>query len=103
MIAQENRYADEMGTEEESQESESPRKGFEVNFTVGRIEDGTAILLSKDHNIVEIPLCLLPPEIGPGNILKFNVSRNKNEEKKRVKKNLATQKQILEDPNFFDD
>ena len=39
-------------------EDEAPK--FSVNFTIGRIEDGSAILLSKDHNIIEIPLSLLP-------------------------------------------
>ena len=76
---------------------------FSVNYTVGWIEDGTAILLSKDHNLIEIPLCLLPPTIGPGNILWFGVQRNQQAENWWVKEILAIQKQILEDPNFFDD
>jgi hypothetical protein len=72
-----------------------------VNYTVGRIEDGNAILLSRDHNLIDVPLSLLPPGIHPGNILKFQVERNMKEEKKREKEILSIQKQILEDPNFF--
>jgi len=77
------------------------KKKFEINCTVGRIEDGNAILLSGDHNILEVPLMLLPKEIRPGNILKFKVERNLELEKKREQEILSIQKQILEDPNFF--
>ncbi len=52
------------------------KKKFEVNYTVGRIEDGNAILLSNEHNILDVPLMLLPKSIKPGNILKFKVERN---------------------------
>ena len=59
------------------------KKKFEVNYTVGRIEDGTAILLSSEHNILDVPLMLLPKNIKPGNILKFKVERNLDMERKR--------------------
>lgn len=59
------------------------KKKFEVNCTVGRIEDGNAILLSAEHNILEVPLILLPKKIKPGNILKFRVERNLELEKHR--------------------
>jgi glutamine phosphoribosylpyrophosphate amidotransferase len=52
------------------------KKKFEINCTVGRIEEGNAILLSSEHNILEVPLMLLPKDIKPGNILKFRVERN---------------------------
>ena len=57
------------------------KKKFEVNCTVGRIEDGNAILLSAEHNIMEVPLVLLPKDIKPGNILKIRVERNLEMEK----------------------
>jgi len=72
-------------------------------YTVGRIEDGAAILISKDHNLIEIPLWLLPNDIGPGNILRFSFDRDYKAEKKRVKEILSIQKQILEDPIFFEE
>ena len=62
----------------DSEDEEVPK--FAVNFTIGWIEDGTAILLSKDHNIIEIPLSLLPSDIMPGNIMKFTVEWNLKEE-----------------------
>lgn len=77
------------------------KKKFEVNYTVGRIEDGNAILLSSEHNILDVPLMLLPKNIKPGNILKFRVERNLDMERKREAEILSIQKQILEDPNFF--
>ena len=72
-----------------------------MNYTVGRIEDGNAILLSSEHNILDVPLMLLPKNIKPGNILKFRVERNLDGERKREAEILSIQKQILEDPNFF--
>ena len=77
------------------------KKKFEVNYTVGRIEDGNAILLSSEHNILDVPLMLLPKNIKPGNILKFKVERNLDLERKREAEIMSIQKQILEDPNFF--
>lgn len=59
------------------------KKKFEVNYTVGRIEDGDAILLSTEHNILNVPLSLLPKGIKAGNILKFKVERNLELERKR--------------------
>jgi hypothetical protein len=59
------------------------KKKFEVNYTVGRIEDGDAILLSSEHNILNMPLSLLPQGIKPGNILKFKVERNLEMERNR--------------------
>lgn len=50
---------------------------------MGRIEDGNAILLSSEHNILDVPLMLLPKSIKPGNILKFRVERNFEGERKR--------------------
>mmetsp|Transcript_15959 Transcript_15959/g.13936 ORF Transcript_15959/g.13936 Transcript_15959/m.13936 type:complete len:83 (+) Transcript_15959:134-382(+) len=60
-MAMENRI-DEMNPEEEEEEYEGDNNidtegnKFELNYTVGRIEDGAAILISKDHNLIEIPL-----------------------------------------------
>lgn len=59
------------------------QKEFKVNYTVGRIEDGQAILLSGDHNLIDVPLMLLPKNIKPGNILKFSVERNLELEEQR--------------------
>jgi glutamine phosphoribosylpyrophosphate amidotransferase len=59
------------------------KKKFEINCTVGRIEEGNAILLSSEHNILEVPLMLLPKDIKPGNILMFRVERNLAMERQR--------------------
>lgn len=66
-------------------------KEFTVNFTVGRIEDGNAILLSQDHNLIDVPLMLLPKHIKPGNILKFQVERNLEMEEERERQILSIQ------------
>lgn len=107
-MAKENHidHVDQEEEEEDKDELENPTicngAKFELNYTVGRIEDGVAILISKDHNLIEIPLWLLPGDIGPGNILKFSVDRNIEAEEARVNKILSIQKQILENPNFFE-
>lgn len=104
-MAKENRIY-ELNPEEEEEEDEDnngPKdesNKFELNYTIGRIEDGAAVLISKDHNLIEIPLWLLPTDIGPGNILKFSVDRNVKAEQKRVDEILSIQKQILEIPDF---
>jgi hypothetical protein len=64
-MAKENKYDDvevedeedgiEISSNEENMVKDQDKK-FELNYTVGRIEDGAAILLSKDHNLIEIPL-----------------------------------------------
>lgn len=68
------------------------KKKFEVNYTVGRIEDGDAVLLSAQHNILNVPLSLLPLGIKAGNILKFKVERNLELERKREAEILSIQK-----------
>ncbi len=40
-------------------------------------------MLSAEHNILEVPLMLLPKLIRPGNILKFRVVRNLEMERQR--------------------
>jgi len=65
------------------------KKKFEVNYTVGRIEDGDAVLLSGEHHILTVPLNLLPRGIKAGNILKFKVERNVEMERKREAKILS--------------
>lgn len=60
-MAQENRV-EEVSPEGEEEEDEDNNdhmtkdNKFELNYTVGRIEDGAAILISKNHSLIEIPL-----------------------------------------------
>lgn len=63
---EDNKYGEEIEPEEEEQEDNDENEDnagintkdnkFSLNYTVGRIEDGAAILISKDHNLIEIPL-----------------------------------------------
>lgn len=78
-----------------------PKQKFEINFTVGRLQDTQAVLLSEEHDLIALPMNLMPKGIKPGNILKFTVERNGEAEKRREAEILSIQKQILEDPNFF--
>ena len=53
-LANENKYED--PEVDNDPEPEAEENKFSLNYTVGRIEDGAAILISKDHNLIEIPL-----------------------------------------------
>lgn len=50
-------------------------------FTLDRIEGSTAVLLLRDDESVKIniPLCLLPPEIKDGDILDISIDRDVQE------------------------
>ena len=65
-----------------------------VQFTVGKLDAGMAILLSPNHDVVEIPSSMLPDGVAPGNILNITIDRNEDEEKKQQEDFLALQEEI---------
>lgn len=71
------------------------------NISVGKIHDGLVTLLSEDLNILEIPLSILPNDIRKGNILKFSIERNIEEEENRKNDIIDMQKYLIEDENLF--
>mmetsp|Transcript_17876 Transcript_17876/g.20290 ORF Transcript_17876/g.20290 Transcript_17876/m.20290 type:complete len:366 (-) Transcript_17876:826-1923(-) len=73
----------------------------QVDLTVGRIEDGSAYLLTEDFYVIDIPCTILPKDLKPGNMLKLTIHRNIDAEEKRKNEILNLQNEILEDPNFF--
>ena len=74
-----------------------------VNFNVslGKIQDGMAVLLGDDMNLLELPLELLPKGSKKGNIFKINIERNLGEEETRKETIFGIQKEILENEKFF--
>lgn len=56
---------------------------FEFLLTVGRVEDGSVVLLTEDHHIINMPLCLLPADIHSGHVLRMAVSRDFETENER--------------------
>lgn len=73
------------------------------NVSVGKVQDGVAILLSEDFNVMEIPLSMLPSDVRKGNILKFSIERNIVEEESRKESIMRLQKELLHDKELFSD
>lgn len=85
------------------EKSNVPRNIVTRNVSVGKVQDGVAILLSEDFCIMEMPLSMLPPDIRKGNILKFSIERNLVEEESRKENIVRVQKELLMDKNLFDE
>ncbi|KAH8886824.1 hypothetical protein GQ53DRAFT_694357 [Thozetella sp. PMI_491] len=47
-----------------------------VSLTVGKVDAGVTVLLTKDKRLIEFPSILLPPDIASGSIVDINVGRN---------------------------
>ncbi|KAL8638247.1 MAG: hypothetical protein Q9228_004590 [Teloschistes exilis] len=47
-----------------------------ISLTVGKVDAGVAVLLTKDKRLIEFPSILLPPSISSGSIVDITVSRN---------------------------
>lgn len=60
-------------------------------FTLDRIEGGTAVLLDSEDEKVELPARLLPKEVKDGEVLILTIATEKAETKLREK----TAKEIL--------
>jgi chitin biosynthesis protein CHS5 len=57
--------------------SQSPTK---VQFTIGKLDAGMAILLTEDHHQIEFPSILLPRTVTTGSIIDLSVSQNPTQE-----------------------
>ncbi|KAI9056153.1 hypothetical protein LZ554_001081 [Drepanopeziza brunnea f. sp. 'monogermtubi'] len=65
-----------------------------ISLTVGKVDAGVAVLLTKDKRLIEFPSILLPPHISSGSIVDITVSRNLNSETKSQAAFLALQDSI---------
>ncbi|KAH3661561.1 hypothetical protein OGAPHI_006409 [Ogataea philodendri] len=52
----------------------------EVSLTVGKLDASLALLLTKDHHLIEFPTILLPDGISTGSIVKINCERDLKQE-----------------------
>lgn len=66
-----------------------------VQFTVGKVEAGMAILLTEDNHLIEFPSLLLPRGVVSGSIVSIQVERNAEEEKHRRAIFNSLQEEIL--------
>ncbi|RGB34369.1 hypothetical protein C1646_760640 [Rhizophagus diaphanus] len=68
-----------------------------VQFTVGKLDAGMAILLTEDHHLIEFPSLLLPPGVTSGSIVNIGVNRNYDQEEAQSKEFWELQEAILKE------
>lgn len=68
---------------------------FEFLLTVGKIEGSSAVLLTEDHHVLTMPLCILPSDIKPAAVIRVAVRRDAEAEAERRKAITDAQEAIL--------
>src|SRR5271156_778274 len=77
--------------------SKSPTSGpTKVQFTVGKLDAGMAILLTSDHYQIEFPSILLPRTVTTGSVIDLSVTQNPGQEDAVHSRFLALQSTIRE-------
>ncbi|OZJ05505.1 hypothetical protein BZG36_01912 [Bifiguratus adelaidae] len=66
-----------------------------VQFTVGKLDAGMAILLTEDHHLIEFPSLLLPSGVSSGSIVNISVHRNVDEEGRQLQEFWDLQELII--------
>lgn len=67
----------------------------EVSLTVGKLDASLALLLTKDHHLIEFPTILLPNGVKSGSIVKIRCDRDLDTEQEEEKEFQAIQDEIL--------
>lgn len=67
----------------------------EVSLTVGKLDASLALLLTKDHHLIEFPTILLPNGVKAGSIVKIKCERDLETEVEEQRQFQATQDEIL--------
>lgn len=67
----------------------------EVSLTVGKLDASLALLLTKDHHLIEFPTILLPNGVKAGSIVKIKCDRDLATEKKEAEEFQQIQDEIL--------
>lgn len=68
----------------------------EVSLTVGKLDASLALLLTKDHHLIEFPTILLPNGVKAGSIVKIKVDRDLDTELEERKRFQAIQDEIID-------
>ncbi|CAN6610053.1 chitin biosynthesis protein Chs5p [Trichomonascus vanleenenianus] len=69
----------------------------EVSLTVGKLDASLALLLTKDHHLIEFPTLLLPENVEAGSIVKISCERDQKEEASNRQIFDRVQAEILEE------
>lgn len=67
----------------------------EVSLTVGKLDASLALLLTKDHHLIEFPTILLPNGVKSGSIVKIRCDRDLDTETEEAEQFQKIQEQIL--------
>ncbi|RCK66777.1 Chitin biosynthesis protein CHS5 [Candida viswanathii] len=67
----------------------------EVSLTVGKLDASLALLLTKDHHLIEFPTILLPNGVRAGSIIKIKCDQDFESEKEEAAKFNSIQEEIL--------
>ncbi|KAF5212604.1 putative chitin biosynthesis protein [Clavispora lusitaniae] len=67
----------------------------EVSLTVGKLDASLALLLTKDHHLIEFPTILLPNGVKAGSIVKIKCERDLETEEEERRKFQEIQDEIL--------
>lgn len=68
----------------------------EVSLTVGKLDTSLALLLTKDHHLIEFPTLLLPSNVEAGSIVKITCDRDIDQENRDQQELLKIQDEILQ-------
>lgn len=67
----------------------------EVSLTVGKLDASLALLLTKDHHLIEFPTILLPNGVKAGSIIKIKCDQDFETEKEEARQFQKIQDEIL--------
>ncbi|CAN3359340.1 chitin biosynthesis protein Chs5p [Diutina catenulata] len=67
----------------------------EVSLTVGKLDASLALLLTKDHHLIEFPTILLPNGVKAGSIVKIKCEQDSETEREEHDQFVALQNEIL--------
>ncbi|KAJ3149642.1 Chitin synthase, class 5 [Geranomyces variabilis] len=65
-----------------------------VQFTIGKVDAGMAMLLSPHHHLIEFPSQILPDGVTTGSIINLTIERNHEEERRQAEDFLSLQEEI---------
>ncbi|ODQ64360.1 hypothetical protein NADFUDRAFT_47574 [Nadsonia fulvescens var. elongata DSM 6958] len=67
----------------------------EVSLTVGKLDASLALLLTKDHHLIEFPTILLPDDVEAGSIIKIVCEKDTRQEQREAEEFETVQDEIL--------
>ena len=76
------------------QKSGDVHKPYSINATIIKIEESTAVLLTDEYEMFEVPVCLLPSHITISNIITLELEKDEDAQRKRDKNLIELEEKI---------